>query len=646
MAPLDALILLAFIGYALVVGLRSRRQASEGLEEYFLAGRSLRGWQAGASMAATQFAADTPLLVTGLIATAGIFSLWRLWIYAIAFLLMGFLLAPSWRRAKVITDAELAELRYGSTAAAPLRAVKAIYFGTIFNCVVLAMVLFAAREIAEPFFRWHAWLPSSVFEPLRSLVETLGVDFVAQGPSVADVWARSTDNLLSIGLIAALTLVYSTTGGLRSVVRTDIVQFSIMMLATGAYAAFVVHEAGGLGAIHASIHERFPAEGSGITASQILAFTPVSGKDVGLAVLAVIGLQWLLQMNADGSGYLAQRSMACRSDADASAAAVWFTVAQVLLRSLLWLCIGLGLLALFPPEVIPDAASDPGSVGAYVAGREATYVRGISELLPSGLKGLMLTAMIAALASTLDTHMNWGASYWTNDLYGRFWCKAWREREPGSRELVTVARISNFLILGLAFAIMTQLSSVQGAFYLSLSLGAGMGMTLVLRWIWWRVNAWGELATIVASPILYLVLLALLPDAHEPDPETQALRFLLMALGCTVAGVATSLLTPPESEQTLARFYARARPPGFWGPVARAAGTEAGEDVRRLCRGSAATLIAALSIFCVLTGLGSWIAGSPVPVAFATRGVWIAILLVTGVALVPVWWRLAFPKPS
>ena len=223
MEMLDALILVAFVIYALFVGLQARSRASEGPEQYFLAGRSLKGWQAGISMAATQFAADTPLLVTGMIATAGIFSVWRLWIYAIAFLLMGFLLAPSWRRAGVITDAELVELRYGSTAAGPLRAVKAIYFGTLFNCVVLAMVLFAAREIAEPFFLWDEWLPTWMFGPLRSLVEMLGFKFVGRAASNGDVWVRSANNLLSIGLVAALTLLYSTTGGLRSVVRTDLV---------------------------------------------------------------------------------------------------------------------------------------------------------------------------------------------------------------------------------------------------------------------------------------------------------------------------------------------------------------------------------------------------------------------------------------
>jgi len=226
LGALDAAILVAFAIYAIASGLRARRTASTGLEEYFLAGRSLSGWKAGISMAATQFAADTPLLVTGLIATAGIFSLWRLWIYALAFLLLGFVLAPSWRRAGVLTDAELAEVRYGGSGATWLRGVKAVYFGLVFNCAVLAMVLWAAKEIAEPFLLWHAWLPEGLFGGVRAFVEGVGIPFARESASDVDVWVRSADNLISIAALVGLTLAYSTTGGLRSVVRTDLVQFA------------------------------------------------------------------------------------------------------------------------------------------------------------------------------------------------------------------------------------------------------------------------------------------------------------------------------------------------------------------------------------------------------------------------------------
>lgn len=627
---LDGLIVLAFAAYAITAGLRARRVASRNLSEYFLAGRSLGGFQAGISMAATQFAADTPLLVTGLIATAGIFSLWRLWIYAVAFLLMGFVLAASWRRAQVLTDAELSELRYAGRPAAALRALKAFYLGTVFNCTVLAMVLWAAKEIVEPFLVWNQWLPVPVFDSIRGLVEAVGVPVVSQAGGDADLWLRSTNNLISMAALVAVTTLYSATGGLRSVVRTDLLQFAVMMLATALYAGWLVREAGGLAALPERIHALYAAGGpGGITPDQILAFTPAGARDASFAVLALFGLQWLVQVNADGSGYLAQRSMACRSDADARRAAVVFSVAQILVRSLLWLPIGLALLVIFPP----DPALDPGVLSAE---REATFVRGIRELLPTGLVGLMLTALLAALASTIDTHLNWGASYWANDLYARFWCRSWRGREPGERSLVWVARLSNLLLLAIALVVMSQLSSIQVAWQVSLLFGAGVGVMLLLRWLWWRVNAWGELAALAASLLLAPLLLVWIPAGHE------ALRLLAVAFGATSAGIAASLLTAPEPREHLAAFYARARPPGFWGPVASTVGVAPGQDARRLARGLLATGLAAFSIFCALTGLGSWLVGSPAPPGIASRGLWIGALLLLSAALVPLWWRLGF----
>jgi Na+/proline symporter len=628
MSVLDACIVLVFAALAIASGLRASRVASQNLDEYFLAGRTLPGWKAGASMAATQFAADTPLLVTGLIATAGIFSLWRLWIYAVAFLLLGFVMAPLWRRARVLTDAELAELRYSSRAAPWLRGIKAIYFGTIFNCTVLAMVLWAAKEVAEPFLHWNEWLPTGLFGVARAAVEAVGVPFAREISSGADVWTRSTNNVISLFAIVGVTTLYSTTGGLRSVVQTDILQLAFMLSGTAVYAGFVVHAAGGFDGLHAAIHQRFAGGGpGGITPSQILAFDPSQAMDAGFLLLLVFSLQWLVQMNADGTGYLAQRSMACRSDADARRAAVIFTFLKVVLRSLLWLPIGLGLLVLFPPDL--TLGTDQ-----LLADREVTYIRGIGELLPSGLRGLLLTAMLAALASTIDTHLNWGASYWTHDLYERFVCQAWRGTTPSGRSLVWVARASNLAILLVALALMTQLSSIRVAWQLSLLLGAGMGVMLVLRWLWWRITALGELASIVASSLLAPILVWCFPA------EQEALRLLLMALGSTTAGVAASLWAGPESRASLLAFYARVRPPGFWGPIA--AESEAGQDDgrRRLLRGLGATALASISVFCLLTGVGAWLVGSPAPLGWpGSAGSFTAIVSLAGLGLVPLWWR-------
>ena len=630
MTSVDFLILAAFIVYAAGSGLRNRRAASRNLDEYFLANRGLSGWRAGLSMAATQFAADTPLLVTGLIATAGLFALWQLWIYALAFLLMGFVLAPGWRRAGVLTDAELTEVRYGGRAAAVLRGVKAVYFGTVFNCTVLAFVFFAAARIAEPFLLWHAWLPEGLFLPVVDLAQGVGVPLTGGPPDDPDVWTRTASNLISLLLVLAVAAFYSTTGGLRSVVATDVLQLAVMLVGTAAFAAVVVAEVGGLGAVPERLRAVFAAGGpGGIRPDEILAFTPDRARGASAAVLLLFGLQWLIQINADGSGYLAQRSMACRSDRDAKTAAVVFTFTQVLLRSLLWIPIGLGLLVLFPPD--PGLASE-----ALQADREATWVRGMAELLPAGVRGLVVTGMLAALASTVDTHLNWGASYWTNDVYKRFVCRLWLGREPSGRSLVWVARGANGLLVGIALVIMTRLGSINAAWQTSLLLGAGMGVVLILRWIWWRMNAWAELAAVLASMVAAPVLMVRIDDGRH------ALRLLLVAALATAAALAAVRIAGPEDRARLAAFHRRVRPVGFWGPIARECGAPAGDGPRRLGRALAAAGSCALSVFCLLVGLGSWLADSPAPAWFPFDAAWRGGLIAAGAALAPLWYRLGY----
>lgn len=579
-------------------------------------------------MAATQFAADTPLLVTGLVAVGGIFALWRLWIYAIAFLLMAFVLAACWRRSGVLTDAEFAELRYGGRGAALLRIFKALYFGTVFNCFALAIVLLAATRIAEPFLLWHQWLPGGLFKLIEDVVWDLKFAPTTVPPSDPMYWTKAADNTISVLFIALITLFYSTLGGLRSVVKTDVVQFAIMMVASLIYAVMVVAAAGGLQTMIARLGDVFSASGPGINATQLLAFTPSMAHDASALLLAVVCLQWLIQVNADGTGYLAQRAMACRNDHEARRAAVVFTFAQVLLRSLIWLPIALGLLLLFPPHGAPGAE-------AYVAEREATFVRGIAETLPTGVKGLMLTGMIAALASTVDTHLNWGASYWTNDIYRRFVCRS-LNRTPTPQELVWIARISNVLILAIALVIMAQLDSVKVAWESSLLLGAGVGVVLVLRWLWWRMTAWGELAAIASSAILVPLALYYVPD------RLAALRMLVVAVGSTAAAVGASLWLQPVAARGLVEFYRKVQPPGFWGAVAREAGEDEHAPVTELERGLWAVALGALSTFCLLIGLGTWLLQATPPAWLPERNVWIAINLTLGVALVPFWVQLGF----
>tara|TARA_B100001123_G_scaffold152445_1_gene176322 strand:+ start:4673 stop:6652 length:1980 start_codon:yes stop_codon:yes gene_type:complete len=626
---IDGLIVLAFIGYSITVGLKHRRQASQNLEEYFLAGRTLPGWKAGLSMAATQFAADTPLLVTGIIATAGVFGLWQLWIFAVTFLFMGFVLAGAWRRAGIVTDAEFTEVRYGGTPAAVLRGIKALYLGTLINCTVLAWVLFAATKIVEPFLVWNQWLPSGLLQPLVELLEVIGIPLTAETHHV-EVWVKSANNLISLTLLLTVTGLYSATGGLRSVASTDIVQIAIMFVGTLIFTVIVVNEVGGLGVMSSRVYDTFAGGQPGtITAEELLAFTPDLGKDVTAVVLSLLGVLWLINAYSDGTSYLAQRSMACRSDRDATTAAVILTFVQILARSLLWLPLGIGLLLLFPPA--PGLAPD-----LLQADRESTYVRGMAELLPPGLMGLMLTGMLAAIASTVDTHLNWGSSYWTNDIYKRFICQSWRKTEPTDRSLVWIARGSNVLILGIALGIMTQLTSINQAWQTTLLFGAGLGVVLVLRWIWWRVNAWAEIAAMlvssVAAPLLMVVY----------DDDQQALRLLTVATVATLAALLAIWLKGPENSQCLKAFYARVRPVGYWGPVRRSLSATDAPSSRRFWRALAATATCALSVFCLLVGAGTWIIGSPAPLGMPSRALWIGMLLLIGLVLCPIWYRLGY----
>ena len=611
---IDLLIVLAFVVYSISNGFRARAKASQSLEEYFLTGKTIKGWRAGVSMAATQYAADTPLLVTGLIASGGIFLIWRLWIYGLAFLMMGFLLGRAWRRAGVLTDAELVEVRYSGRGRLALRGLKAIYYGTVLNCTGMAMVLVAATRISETFLFWHQWLPSGVYQLIYGWVQAVGVS-LASGSSGLDPFVATTNNLISILAILAFTALYSTTGGLRSVIATDIVQFSIAMVATLIYAVVAVGEAGGLGSMLDKLVDLYGAA----RASEMLSFSP-RGWEALAPFAVIIGLQWFFQASSDGTGYLAQRTMACRTDRDAKMAAFVFTWAQVLFRSLLWLPIGVALLIIYPFD-LASAGSE-----TFVAQRELLFATGINDLLPVGFRGLMLTGLLAALASTIDTHLNWGASYWSNDIYKRLVCQAWLKRSPAPRELVVIARLSNILILGIALAIMTQLGSIQTAWHISLLFGAGIGSVLVLRWVWERINLYSELAAIASSLIIAPILLFFVED--------EWLKLLLMSTLSTAVVLIVTWLTPATKESVLNEFFKRVNPPGLWRKTAIRVGADPNKPARDFRQGAYLVFTIGITIFLLLIGFGKLLLPYP-----GTSGLTAWVYITLGLVSIFPWWR-------
>jgi SSS family solute:Na+ symporter len=611
-AYIDFLIVAAFVVYSVSVGFLARKQASKDLDEYFLAGRSVSGTKAGLSMAATQFAADTPLLVMGLIAVGGIFSLWRLWIYGLAFLMMGFILAAAWRRSGILTDAELVMTRYSSKGALALRGLKAIYYGTIINCVVMAFVLIAAVRIFEIFLPWNEWLPAGIYDGIANSIASTGLELWSGMTGIEPVVA-TTNNVLSIVAMLAFVALYSTTGGLRSVIATDVAQLVLMLAGTAIYAWLAVDAAGGLPGLSDQLVDIYGAA----TAERFLSFAP-KAEDALMPFLVIVSLQWFFQMNSDGTGYLAQRTMACRDHRQARLAAVVFTMTQIVVRSLLWLLIGVALLIVYPFDpTLPLTETG-------ISERELTFALGMDELLPAGARGLMLTGMLAALASTLDTHLNWGASYWSNDLYKGIWVEGIRGRSAGQRELIVVARLCNIVILAIALTIMVNLQSIQTAWQISLLFGAGTGAVLVLRWLWERINLWCEVAAIVTSLILAPILIYVV--------DAEWLRLLIMAAASLAVVIVTAYVAPATQQEKLVAFYERVRPPGAWRQTLLAAGkdpSEGRDDFRRDLLGFTA---------CAIT-VYSWLVGCSWLLLDAEHLLPGAVAILVGIAAVPVWLR-------
>ncbi len=626
---LDLLIVLAFVAYSITVGFVARRRASRGLGEYFLAGRGLKGWQSGTSMAATQFAADTPLLVAGLVATGGVFLVWRLWVYGLAFLLMAFLFAALWRRSGVLTDAELTEKRYSGHGVLALRSFKALYYGTILNCFLLAMVLVAAIGIAEAFLPWHQWLPGDVYGLMHWLVETTGVEITSGHPPF-EPGIATANNLFSILSIVAFTTLFSLTGWLRGVVTTDLMQFTLALIGTMIFAWIIVSEAGGVASMTDELVDQYGED----RASEMLSFAP-GWEAMLLPFLTIMSLQWFFQFASDGTGYLAQRTMACANDRQAQVAGVTFAWLQILLRSLPWMLIAVGLLVVYPFSA-EDAAGDD-----FAAARELAFVHGINDLMPPGARGILLAGMLAALASTLDTHLNWGASYWSNDLYKRLLCEQVLNRQPDGRELVLVARLSYFALLIIAAGVMVNLDSIQQAWQLSLLFGAGVGSVLVLRWIWERINLWSELAAMAASLIVAPLVLITLPKLEEagwfgsePAMAREAIGLLAMAVCSTAAAVGVTWFTPRTDHATLDSFYRTVQPAGLWPETADRCGDDRSRPRLALRAAIGRTALTAASLFMCLYGFGRLLLPHPDTPIF-----WPIAAALLGVALVPVWVR-------
>lgn len=578
LAASDWAIVVGYLVLALVVGVVVSRVASRSIDSYFVAARTLPWWWLGTSMVATTFAADTPLAVAGLVANYGVAGNWFWWSWAVSYVSMAVVFAALWRRSRVITDAELVELRYSGPSATLLRGFKAIFFAILINGIVLGWVVRAMVKITAPFVHWREWLGAGFVD-----------GFAAVWPDVLTI--ATPEATITVVALFVLITIYSSLGGIRGVILTDLLQFALAMVGAIAFAWVAVRHVGGIDGLLAGLDRHYG------DADRVLAFVPSSGAAwMPLQVFFIyIAVQWWAQYFSDGSGYLAQRLFTAKDEANAVGGGVWFVVANFGLRTWPWV-----LIALVALVVYPLGAEPAGVAGAMVAeDREMAYPVLMAVLLPAGVLGLLFASLLAAFMSTIDTHINWGSSYLVNDIYRRFLRPA-----ASQRELVAVSRLAVVALAALAVVIAARISSIEQAWRFFVALGAGLGLPAMLRWLWWRVNAWTEIAGMTVAVVAAIVLYSVVPDARE--------EYLLLAIVsvATVASLIATFVTPPVPREHLEAFVKRVRPPGWWAGLP-------GAPPRAVMGWIAAAWVAGnLGVFCVMFGVGYVVFGRA-PLGFA-----------------------------
>ena len=511
MTAIDWILLGSYLVLTLVLGIwLSRRNRGE--EDYFLAGRRLNGWLAGASMAATTFSIDTPLYVAGLIGSRGLAGNWEWWSFGLAHVAMAVVFAPLWRRTGVLTDAAFTELRYGGPAAAWLRGIKAFLLALPVNCIGIGYAFLA----------------------LRKVVEALGL--VSGQP----IFWGITDTVGLLALVAVLVLAYTVAGGLWAVVVTDLVQLVLALVGALAVAVAALHAAGGMGALLDQL--------GGLGRPELLSLVPWSWDGDGFSwlygsgisvpmFLSYVAVQWWSFRRSDGGGEFIQRMLATRDEQQARLAGWVFLVVNYLIRSWLWVVVALAALVLLPEQT----------------DWELSYPALAVSLLPPVALGLVVVSLVAAFMSTVSTSVNWGASYLTHDLYQRF-----IRPQATERELLLVGQLTSVLLLVLGVITALISDSIGAVFRLVIAIGSGPGVVLVLRWFWWRVNAAAELAAMLCGFAVGLVT-SLLPLVRIED---YGLRLMVITAASALVWLTVMWRTPPESDAVLERFVRQVRPPG------------------------------------------------------------------------------------
>ncbi|MCL6258980.1 Na+:solute symporter [Aquiflexum sp. TKW24L] len=587
---IDWAIIAAFFIISMLIGVFASKTAGASAKEFFLSGRNMPWWLLGVSMVATTFSADTPNLVTDIVRKQGVSGNWVWWAFLLTGMLTVFVYARLWRRSELTTDLEFYEMRYSGKPAAFLRAFRALYLGVFFNVVIMATVSLAAIKIGG------VMLGLSPYETLL--------------------------------IASVVTVIYSSLGGLKGVLLTDFFQFFIAM-AGSIGAAFYILDMPEIGSLNNLLTHPNVADK--------LNFLP-DFNDWNLIIPLLImplAIQWWATWypgaEPGGGGYIAQRMLSAKDEKNAIGATLFFNIAHYAMRPWPWILVALSSLILFPQ--ISDLGAAFPNIPADKLGDDLAY-SAMLTFLPTGLIGIVLASLIAAVMSTLSTHLNWGSSYVVNDFYLRF-----LKPTATDKELVMVGRISTVLLMVFAAILALALSNALEAFNILLQIGAGTGLIFILRWFWWRINAYTEIFAMLISFIVAIFFEVINPKVGWIlIPENQAYLKLLYGVGITTVGwVLVTLFTKPENDEILLSFYRKVRPASFgWKKLLDRYPNEKQEQ-GQLPMEIGLMLVGSVMVYAALFAVGFWIYGNVLPASIAT-----VVATIGGAIIIKSWKKLTF----
>jgi SSS family solute:Na+ symporter len=572
LTTLDWVIIVVSVGIMFLPAIILARRAGKNTTEFFAAGRQAPWWLIGISLVATTFSTDTPNLVTGFVRQGGIAQNWQWWAFLLSGLATVFFFARLWRRSGVLTDLEFYEQRYSGKAASFVRGFRAIYLGLFFNCVIIGTVSLAASKIAGILFGIPQW-------------ETLAVG-------------------------AIFPVIFASMSGLWGVMVTDMIQFCITMSSAFAAAYFAVKlpQVGGLRGLFSHIAHTHP---------NYLSILPDFSDWKTSAAIFIIPLTvawwsvWYPGSEPGGGSYVAQRMLSAKTERDSVFGTLMFQAMHYALRPWPWIVVALSSMIVYP--TVADIGHAFPHLQHKLLADDIAYPAMLT-FLPAGFAGFMVAGLFAAYRSTLETQLNWGTSYVVHDFYRRFLAPGRTERH-----YVLIARIVTVLIMVLAGFVTTILDNAQQSFHLLLQIGAGTGLVYLLRWFWWRINAWTEVSAMASSFVVALGFFFADKSGHAVDPN---IALLVTVAVTTIVWVAVTFLTPPIDDVTLDAFYEKVRPAGpGWAVVRQRSGAPASPD--SLPQSLLAWVLGLLAIYSALFGTGAYLYGE-MPAAVVYSAIFVA----------------------